>query len=153
MFALNHDVDISSKPIKRRCRRFQKKDKIEYEFRIKSVTIGDKTRSYDDEGRLHRENGPAVVNGGDQEWYHHGKLHRDGGPAEIKPSSSKREAWYQNGRLHREDGPAFTQTGVEMWYQNGVLHRIDGPAIISNGTSTSNGTSRKEWWIDGKRCQ
>lgn len=67
----------------------------------------------DENGKYHREDGPAVTkHGGEQRWYRHGKLHRDGGPALISPiegSDGMYEEWYQNGKLHREDGPALTK--------------------------------------------
>lgn len=42
---------------------------------------------FDNDGRLHREGGPAVVYpDGMQRWYRHGRLHRDDGPAVIYPN-------------------------------------------------------------------
>ena len=41
-------------------------------------------RWFDEEGKLHREDGPAVIFCGFvKEWYLHGKLHREDGPAVI----------------------------------------------------------------------
>lgn len=75
----------------------------------------------DEEGRRHREDGPAVV-------YFSGTA-----------------LWYNHGVRHREDGPAFRGSdGIEQWYYNGLLHRTDGPAAIHpNG--------KLEWWIRGYR--
>jgi len=41
-------------------------------------------------------------------WYKNGKLHREDGPAVNGPFLEK---WYNNGKLHREDGPAV----VRIW--------------------------------------
>jgi hypothetical protein len=70
-------------------------------------------------GKLHREDGPAVeyVNG-DKYWYLNGKLHREDGPAIERANGYK--AWCLNGKLHREDGPAIEYTdGDKLWYLNG----------------------------------
>jgi len=49
----------------------------------------------DSRGRLHRNNGPALVYPDVQiEWYKHGKSHRIDGPALITPNGW---AWYVNG--------------------------------------------------------
>jgi hypothetical protein len=37
----------------------------------------------DEAGRLHCDDGPAVVDGPCQQWWRHGKLHRTDGPAEV----------------------------------------------------------------------
>ena len=66
---------------------------------------------------------------GTQKWYKDGKLHREDGPAVI--IGSIRQEWYRNGELHREDGPAVIDgNNYQVWYRNGELHREDGPAII-----------------------
>ena len=77
-------------------------------------------RYYDDNGRLHRDSGPAVIHPcGAYCWYRHGMIHRDGGPA-IKRKDGT-ELWLSNYRLHRLDGPAVTgPDGVERWYQDGL---------------------------------
>lgn len=83
----------------------------------------------DDQGRLHRLDGPAIVEFGYiEKWYVHGVLHREGGPAEVNRRDGQ-EKWYRNGVLHREDGPAFISTEVKAWYKDGNRHRIGGPAI------------------------
>jgi antitoxin component YwqK of YwqJK toxin-antitoxin module len=93
-------------------------------------------------GKLHREDGPAVIYGsGRQVWYQNGKLHRDDGPAIIYVS--RLQEWYQNGKLHRDDGPAYINGDCQEWYQNGKMHRLDGPAIIY-------GSGRQDWYQNGK---
>ena len=63
-------------------------------------------RWFDDHGKVHREDGPALIyTNGAERWYRHGKLHRIGKPAVIYSDGS--EEWYLNGKLHREDGPAI----------------------------------------------
>jgi len=99
---------------------------------------------YNSNGKLHREDGPAVeYSDGTKKWYIDGKLHREDGPAIEDANETK--YWYQNGELHREDGPAVEWTdGTKYWYIDGKRHREDGPAV-----KWSNG--QKEWYIDGKR--
>ena len=68
-------------------------------------------------GRLHREDGPAVIRKhGDKEWWQHGELHRIGGPA-IEDSDGDKE-WWVNGQRHREDGPAVEYKDHKGWYLN-----------------------------------
>ena len=74
--------------------------------------------------------------------YHNaaGKLHREEGPAVIFPSG--RKEWYRNGLRHRTDGPAIVHAnGGQEWWHNGQPHRVNGPAI-----EWENG--HKEWWIN-----
>jgi len=97
-------------------------------------------------GKLHRTDGPAIIDAdGNEYWYKHGKLHRDGDkPAYIDRGGN--EYWYQNNKLHREgDKPAVIRAGGKQeWYLNGKLHRIDGPAIIyTDGT--------QHWYLNGKK--
>ena len=65
---------------------------------------------------------------GHKEWYLDGRLHREDGPAVEKAYGDK--AWWLNGYLHREDGPAVEwHSGRKEWWLNGNLHREDGPAV------------------------
>lgn len=72
-----------------------------------------------------------------------GKLHREDGPAVIlsipESGQTTMELYYRDNVLHRDDGPAITfydcegvKTG-EHWYSNGVLHRDADPAMIEYG--------------------
>ena len=54
---------------------------------------------------------------GHKEWYLDGRLHREDGPAVEKAYGDK--AWWLNGYLHREDGPAVEfANGYKEWYLN-----------------------------------
>ena len=53
-----------------------------------------------------------------QEWYLNNKLHREDGPAVI---DGERQVWYLNGKRHREDGPAYIDGDIQAWYLNGEL--------------------------------
>lgn len=58
----------------------------------------------DDDGRLHRQGGPArVFPSGREEWFRHrdGKRHCDDGPAAIYPDG--RRIWFENGVKIREE--------------------------------------------------
>ena len=87
-------------------------------------------------GKLHREDGPAVVFAdGSKHWYLNNKLHREDGPAIEGADGNK--YWYLNGKRHREDGPAVEYVeGYKSWWLNGNLHREDGPAVeYANGNT------------------
>ena len=68
-----------------------------------------------------------VYTNGNKYWNQNGKLHREDGPAIEEVNGT---GWYQKGVAHREDGPAIDwKKGEKYWYQKGKLHREDGPAI------------------------
>ena len=55
---------------------------------------------------------------GDKYWYKNGKLHREDGPAVEWTDGGK--CWYKNGKLHRGDGPAAEYaSGGKEWWING----------------------------------
>ena len=105
-------------------------------------------RYFNENKKLHRDDGPAVIfKLGEEYWYKNGLLHRVDGPAITKLIPVGYKLYYQNGYLHREDGPTFCCNGNEYWYFKGVYHRLNGPAIIhADGT--------EEFWIHGiKQCK
>ena len=69
-------------------------------------------------GKLHREDGPAVEQlDGHKEWWLNGKRQREEGPAVERPDGTK--VWYLNGKFHREDGPAYENPdGTKRWFLN-----------------------------------
>ena len=74
------------------------------------------------------------------EWKLDGKLHRENGPALEYANGDK--VWLINDERHREDGPAFEgHIGDKSWWINGELHREDGPAI-----EWANGV--KSWYLN-----
>lgn len=107
-------------------------------------------------GKLHRENGPAIVryaNGTvySTEWYYSGKRHRRGGPAKTIGINNYElvEYWVDGGR-HREDGPAVIQyPGPLEYWREGKRHREDGPAVDHYGR---NGSNRVYWTVAGTAC-
>lgn len=82
-------------------------------------------RYYNENGLLHREDGPAV------EYCRSG---HGGG-----------NRWFYNGKKHRTDGPAVTHVdGTTEWWIDGVRHRLEGPAVeYSQGGG--------KWFYNGKR--
>jgi len=51
-------------------------------------------------------------------WYLNGRLHREDGPAVIRHDGIK--YWFLNGKRHREDGPALIRAdGSKEWWLNG----------------------------------
>ena len=130
------------------------------------IVVEEKTWYY--LGRIHRTDGPALLNAdGDKIWYKWGGIHRVGGPAVTRGTGKK--VWWENDKVyrrhgpniieangtmrwindksqpHREGGPAvICPNGSEEWRLNGKLHREDGPAIVNwNGT--------EEWYLNGKK--
>ncbi len=63
-----------------------------------------------------------------REWYYRGKLHREQGPAVIHGKG--RREWYWHGELHRDNGPAIEDGTVTQWYKHGKRHRYGGPAVV-----------------------
>lgn len=67
---------------------------------------------FEEKYTLHREDGPAETwfKDGDkfpylERWYKDGRLHRENGPAIVYHGD--REIWMQDGNYHRFDGPAI----------------------------------------------
>jgi hypothetical protein len=87
------------------------------EYTVKVYPSG--TKSWFLNGKLHREDGPAVEGSdGDKYWCLNGKYHREDGPA-IEWSDGYK-AWYLDGKRHREDGPAVEDyDGSKCWFLNG----------------------------------
>ena len=83
------------------------------------VTVNQHATTWKLNGKLHREDGPAIeYASGDKYWCRGGKYHREDGPAIEHPSGDK--FWYVNDKLHREDGPAVEYAdGDKFWYING----------------------------------
>lgn len=82
---------------------------------------------------------PIVLDGnGTDRWYAHGRLHREDGPAIVVLKDGTRE-WWLDGVRHRIDGPAIEcdSDNSEYWYENGELHRVDGPAVRDAGGNLS----------------
>lgn len=86
-------------------------------------------------GKIHREDGPAVITKEKEEWFLNGIRHRLNGPA-IKFNNGS-EYWYKDGELHRRSGPAyiakyeyFNKDTHKIWFVDGQKHRLDGPAEI-----------------------
>lgn len=80
-----------------------------------------KKEYFDDQGRLHREDGPAqIFDTGEENWCFHGKLHRIGGPAVVRVDYFE---YWVDGKLHRTDGPAREFVGpfseYSEWHVDG----------------------------------
>lgn len=58
---------------------------------------------------------------GNRHWRLHGKLHRENGPALIKPDGS--EEWWLDAKLHRKDGPAIR---ILVERREGLQRRSNG---------------------------
>jgi hypothetical protein len=99
-------------------------------------------------GKKHRDNGPAIeMFNGSKLYYKHGVHHRLDGPA-IELSNGLRE-WWIDGKRHNDDGPAYTFGRYVEWWKNGLLHKSDGPARFMLNCNGS--TSLSEYWINGER--
>lgn len=95
---------------------------------------GDATyEEYRFRGNLHRDDGPALIEGDSEVWYRHGLEHRDNGPSTVIGDTRE---FRQYDRLHREDGPAIDGPDGRHWYINGQAHREHGPARIVGSSET-----------------
>lgn len=93
------------------------------------------------DGKLHREDGPAVKHlNGYEEWWFDGKLHKNDGPA---MDYGTLKVWWNNGKIHRKNGPAICYKNFFMWVYDNKIHRENGPAIYTQ--------NYKEWWVHGKQ--
>ena len=131
----------------------------------KLAISSDGTKKWRLNGKLHREDGPAVENSnGSKVWYLNGQRHREDGPAEEWPDGYK--FWYLNdteltkrqltSKKMKIDHPEIynnylkmkseliiSSDGTKSWWLNGEYHREDGPAVEEfDGT--------KSWWLNGK---
>ena len=58
---------------------------------------------------------------GSMEWWQNGKLHREDGPAIVWGNGGKE--WWQNGLRHRIGGPAVIRSdGSKEWWLTGVCY-------------------------------
>ena len=63
--------------------------------------------------------GHVVDMNGTTWWFKDGKLHREDGPAVIQANGYK--AWYKEELRHREGGPAVIHpNGLKLFYENGI---------------------------------
>lgn len=131
-------IELSGQPAYTVCARFHRYPEDEH-----AVIFPNGGRWYR-WGKLHRENGPAVISVDIEKWYQDGKIHRDGGPAVI--NILEWEEWWQNGKLHRDNGPAVIYyEGGKSYYKKGKLHRDDGPA------QDYTEEMHNRWYLNGKR--
>ena len=101
-------------------------------------------RYYNSEGKLHNDNGPAVVFiDGTELYYDNGLINNLKGTAINSVDGSK--IYYVKGNLHNEREPSIDELGTKYWYNNGQLNRGDDlPAI-----ETKDGD--KFWFKNGLR--
>lgn len=74
-------------------------------------------------------NGPVevVFADGTRAWYLDGRLHRDDGPAIQTPGGFR--GWKRYGESHRDDGPALEwPDGRQQWVANGKTTKWRNPA-------------------------
>lgn len=71
------------------------------------------------QGHLHRIDGPARISGGNKEWFINGERHRVNNPA-IEWSGGATE-WYYNDKKHRYYGSARTVLRFKEWWIHGIL--------------------------------
>jgi antitoxin component YwqK of YwqJK toxin-antitoxin module len=113
-----------------------------------------------EDGELHRDDGPAIIRLNTagtiifEQWVRDGLIHRDDGPARITWHSNgaiKSDEWYINNKLHRDGAPSTTSwladgtKESEMWHIDGKRHRDNGPAA----TTWNSKGSVKTWYNDG----
>lgn len=99
-------------------------------------------------GKLHRENGPAIIDGRAQsmKWLQNGVMHRNGYPAHVGKDlqGNLEQEWWQDGkRAATEDQASIVNATGQFWYVGTKLHRVSGPAVILKN-------KRQEWRQNGK---
>ena len=83
------------------------------------IELPNGTKSWYLNGKLHREDSPAIEwAGGDKSWYHNGKLHREDGPA-IEYADGHKE-WWLNDQQYTEEEYVMIQfmKGVSVYVDN-----------------------------------
>ncbi len=105
--------------------------------------ISSDEKYFNNEGKLHRVDGPAMTNYDlsgrptKETWFKDGIRHREGGPAVTfffgESLGGDSFIWFYKGYKHRVGGPAqYSSDSInEKWYDHGSIHREDGPAITS----------------------
>lgn len=66
-------------------------------------------------------------------YYRNGKLHRDDGPAVIKPDGT--QEWYKEGKLYRKDRPFIYTYSVANWHKEGIISKNKKPTNLSKDTN------------------
>jgi hypothetical protein len=86
----------------------------------------------------------VVYSTGETQYWYDGKLHRQNGPAIIRHDGQHLE-FFHNGLQHNENGYAIIcKNGVKYYFVNNKLHRDVGPAIDTGDPS------RNRRYINGK---
>jgi len=82
-----------------------------------------------------------------------GQLHRVDGPAVIMNDGSSKH-WYFNGKRHRVDGPAVEfSDGCFQWWRSGHPHSVSGPAMKFKDETVSyylhgrRFSTKEEWFL------
>jgi len=105
--------------------------------------MSDTKKRFDDDGRLHCLDAPAVVWGSQSmNWYQHGKRHRSDGPAVEYADGSKE--WWIDGKLHHLDGPAVERVNDNRWYRDGKECLYHGSNRLITQLQTDKGI-RRDW--------
>ena len=105
-------------------------------------------------GRLHSpdNNTPAISFLGKYEsYYKDGRVHRDNGPAIINYNSDgtiAKEEFYNDGYYHSNSGPSIKEENYEVYHHYGKRHREDGPAVVHKDKEGN--VIKEEWWINGE---
>ena len=87
-------------------------------------TLGNGTKQWWLNYKLHRVDGPAVESSHNKQWWLNGEKHRIGGPA-IEYSDGYKEWWF-NGKLHRIGGPAIEwSSGIKEWWIDDEEHTFE----------------------------
>lgn len=87
---------------------------------------------FNEEGKLHREDGPAQVwASGIQEWYKNGKLHRMDGPAVIYPLDSHGvDKWYFEGKFICNSKKPKDFNNSKIYFRNKLRAFLDKVSVL-----------------------
>lgn len=124
-----------------------------------AITTNNGTNIYLVNGKIHREDGPAIMFKDPEKdlqvhiYYRNNILHREYGPAKVVHQDGQlyKSSYYINGKLHRENSPAIEWTdGQYMYYVDGKRHCEDGPAVRLK-TPGKPGKFTEEYWINDEK--
>ncbi len=73
---------------------------------------------YNDDGKIGRDDEPAIKNRHYTIWARNGNIHKDGDLPAIEWLNSGKQ-WWKNGKRHRETGPAVIWDGQETYWLDG----------------------------------
>jgi len=171
-------MKIASLKFSARQKQTQPQPQPQKPFHDVDVDPGGNIRYYDENGELHRLDGPAYEGiDGEKAWFLHGKQHRVDGPAVIHPDGGRQwwvhdwligrsdegftnkdfERWKKRHNLWKETSQKFSAKEempfYDVWIDDGTIrfYNEDRELHRSNGPAIIHPDGTKVWFINGNR--